>query len=189
MYLFGFYLDNGFNIGETEYDEGFHINLTLKSKELDPYFIGKHRNVKVKKPSLKKTKYWSDLLKKIESLSKNWLASSFILLNQPIEDQIKYEKNLEKLKGMILNDECEKKHNYLVMNFGPKRREYILVGYPYKNIDKDTRNGVMNDIVSSIKEQKNIRGYLIIGYNLNTENYPYSVIAGSLETEFLDILD
>ncbi len=189
MDLFGFYLDNGFNIGETEYDEGFHINLTLKSKELDPYFIGKHRNVKVKKPSLKKTKYWSDLLKKIESLSKNWLASSFILLNQPIEDQIKYEKNLEKLKGMILNDECEKKHNYLVMNFGPKRREYILVGYPYKNIDKDTRNGVMNDIVSSIKEQKNIRGYLIIGYNLNTENYPYSVIAGSLETEFLDILD
>jgi hypothetical protein len=75
------------------------------------------------------------------------------------------------------------------MNFGPKRREYILVGYPYKNIDKDTRNGVMNDIVSSIKQQKNIRGYLIIGYNLNTENYPYSVIAGSLETEFLDILD
>jgi hypothetical protein len=43
MDLFGFYLDNGFNIGETEYDEGFHINLTLKSKELDPYFIGKHR--------------------------------------------------------------------------------------------------------------------------------------------------
>lgn len=29
MDLFGFYLDNGFNIGETEYDKNFHINLTL----------------------------------------------------------------------------------------------------------------------------------------------------------------
>tara|TARA_R110002072_G_scaffold125944_2_gene262326 strand:+ start:70 stop:2409 length:2340 start_codon:yes stop_codon:yes gene_type:complete len=189
MDLFGFYLDNGFNIGETEYEEGFHINLTLKSKELDPYFIGKHRNVTVKKPALKKTKYWVDLLKRIESISQNWLASSYILLNLPIEDQIKYEKNLKKLKGMILNDDCEKKHNYLVMNFGPKRREYILVGYPYKNTDRETRNGVMNDIVSSIEKQKNIRGYLIIGYNLNTENYPYSVIAGSLETKFFDKLD
>lgn len=189
MDLFAFYLDNGFNIGETEYDEGFHINLTLKSKELDPFFIGKHRNVKVKKPNLKKTKYWTDLLKRIESISQNWLASSFILLNLPIEDQIKYEKNLRKLKRMILNDECEKKHNYLVMNFGPKRREYILVGYPYKNTDKETRNGIMNDIVSFIESQKNIRGYLIIGYNLNTENYPYSVIAGSLKTKFFDKLD
>ncbi|MDV7187721.1 hypothetical protein R3X25_10550 [Lutibacter sp. TH_r2] len=189
MDLFGFYLDNGFNIGETEYDDDFHINLTLKSKELDPYFIGKHRNVNVLKPKLKKTKYWADLLKRIESISKNWLVASFILLNQPIEDQIKYEKNLKKLKRMILNDECEKEHNFLQMNFGPKRREYILVGYPYLNIDKETRNGVINDIISSIEKQKNIRGYLIIGYNLNTENYPYSVLVGSLETKLFDKLD
>jgi len=187
--LFGFYLDNGFNIGETEYDEGFLINLTLKSKELDPYFIGKHRNVKVKKPSLKKTKYWADLLRKIKSSSQNWLASSYILLNMPKEDQIKYEKKLKELKGMVLNDECEKEHNYLYMDFGPKRRKYILIGYPYKNIDRETRNGVINDIVNSMENKDIIRGYLIIGYNLNAKDYPYSFIAGNLETKFFDKLD
>ena len=187
--LFGFYLDNGFNIGETEYDKGFHINLTLKSKELDPYFIGKHRNVKVKKPSLKKTQYWIDLLRKIKSSSQNWLASCYILLNMPKEDQIKYEKKLKELKGMVINDECEKEHNYLYMDFGPKRRKYILIGYPYKNIDRETRNSVINDIVNSMENQDIIRGYLIIGYNLDTKDYPYSFIAGNLETKFFDQLD
>jgi hypothetical protein len=97
MDLFGFYLDNGFNIGETEFDELNHIDLTLKSKELDPYFIGKSRGIDVKKPYLQKTKYWTDLLKKIENSSENWLMASYILLNLPKEDQIKFEKNLKKL--------------------------------------------------------------------------------------------
>jgi hypothetical protein len=189
MDLFGFYLDNGFNIGETEFDENFHIDLTLKSKELDPYFIGKHRNVEVEKPALQKTKYWSDLLSKIELNSQNWLVSSFILLNQPKEDQIKYEKKLKQLMHMVINDECEKKHNYLFMHFGPERRKYILVGYPYKDTDRQTRNGIINDIVSSINEQKNIKGYLIIGYDLDSSNYPYSVLVGSMKTNLFDKID
>ncbi len=189
MDLFGFYLDNGFNIGETEFEEVFHINLTLKSKELDPYFMGKYRNVEVKKPTLQKTEYWSDLLMKIESSSKNWLVSSFILLNLPIEDQAEYEKKLKQLMRMVINDECKEKHNYLFMHFGPERRKYILVGYPYKDTDKETRNGIINDIVDRIEEQENVKGYLIIGYNLNSLDYPYSVLAGSMKTRLFDKLD
>ncbi len=189
MDLFGFYLDNGFNIGETEFDQSFHINLTLKSKELDPYFIGKHRKVSVVKPVLKKTKYWSDLLSKIELNANNWLTTSFILLNLPKEDQIQYEKKLNQLKSMVKNNVCEKKHNYLFMHFGPERRKYILVGYPYKDIDKETRDGVINEIVGLIEEEKDVNGYLIIGYNLNTSNYPYSVLAGSIKTRLFDKLD
>jgi len=189
MDLFGFYLDNGFNIGETEFDENFHIDLTLKSKELDPYFIGKHRNVKVEKPALQKTKYWSELLQKIELNAKNWLVSSFILLNQLKEDQIEYEKKIKQLMAMVINDECEKKHNYLIMHFGPERRKYILVGYPYKDTDRKTRDGIINDIVWLIEEEDNVNGYLIIGYNLDSLDYPYSVLAGSMKTRLFDKLD
>jgi hypothetical protein len=38
--LLGLYLDNGFNIGEAEYKDKVLINMSLKSKELDPYFVG-----------------------------------------------------------------------------------------------------------------------------------------------------
>lgn len=189
MDLFGFYLDNGFNIGEVEYDNSTHINLTLKSKDLDPYFTGLYRGVQNKKPFLKKTDYWKKLLNKIEESSDNWLSASYILLNQPIEDQISYEKKLKELTSMVLNDECDKEHNYLIQNFGPERRKYILVGYPYKHINIATRNGVINDIVKSIEKESNVRGYLIIGYDLIRGHQPYSVIAGSFKTKFFDTLD
>jgi len=125
MDLFCFYLDHGFNIGDAEYDKSMHIDLTLKSKEIDPYFIGKQRGVDVKKPCLLKTKYWDDILKKRENKGNNWLMASYILLNMPKEDQLKYEKSLKKLTKMILDNKCEKKHNFSVMYFGPERRQYV----------------------------------------------------------------
>ncbi|SHH67537.1 hypothetical protein [Flavobacterium johnsoniae] len=69
--LFGFYLKNGFNIGEDEYNNSTYLNLTLLSKELDPYMIGKGRGIKVKKPFLQKTQYWSDTLNYINSNGNN----------------------------------------------------------------------------------------------------------------------
>jgi len=41
MDLLAFYLDNGFNIGEKEFDKDYYMILTMKSKELDPYYISK----------------------------------------------------------------------------------------------------------------------------------------------------
>jgi len=188
MDLFGFYLDNGFNIGEIEYSGSNHFNMTLKSKDIDPYMIGKHRGVEVKKPFLLKTKYWSDILKKLENKGSNWLMASYILLNLPKDDQIKFEKNLQKLIKMIIEGKCVKKHNWMEMFCGPGRRQYVIVGFPYLNIDRETRNAVINDITTSL-ENKNIRGLLILGYDLNSDNYPYSVIAGSLKAELFDSLE
>ncbi|MCC9064632.1 hypothetical protein [Flavobacterium piscisymbiosum] len=188
MDLFGFYLDNGFNIGETEYDDSNHIDMTLKSKEIDPYIIGKHRGINVKKPFLKKTKYCDDILKKLSQKSNNWLMASYILLNLPEDDQIKYETNLKRLTKMIIDGKCIKKHNWMEMVCGPKRRRYVIVGFPYKNIDIETRNAILNDITVSLDKRK-LRGFLILGYNLNSNEYPYSVLAGSFKTNFFDDLE
>lgn len=187
--LFAFYLDNGFNIGETEYDENLVINLTLKSKEIDPYFVGRERGVKVKKPFLQKTKYWNDVLTKLEKGSPNWLMASYILLNLPKEDQVKFEDNLKKLSNRVLKGKCEKPHNYMEMHCGPERRKFIIVGFPYINITKETRNDVINQIVASYENDENIRGLLILGYNLGGFNYPYTLVGGSLKTNFFDELN
>jgi len=187
--IFGFYLDNGFNIGETEYDTKLLINLTLKSKALDPYYIGKSRNVNVKKPQLKKTKYWSELLLKVEQSCKNWLIINYILLNLPKEDQQKFEKNLKTLTKRILDGKCKKRHNYMILNAGPPRRKYAIVGYPYFNTDKTTRNEIMNDIAASLSEKNEFRGYLILGYNLNEPHLPYSVVAYGFDENLYDALE
>lgn len=188
MDLFGFYLDNGFNIGEDEYNDSMIFNLTLKSKDIDPYILGTKRGVKVKKPILQKSDYWNDILLYINGRTQEWLSSSFIMLNTQREDQIKFEKNLVKIKKMVFDGKVSKPHNWMEMVCGPDRRKYILIGYPYKDIDKSTRDGVINDIIRS-HEKDDIRGVLIFGYNLNNENYPYSILAGSLKNDFFDNLE
>jgi len=187
--LFAFYLDHGFNIGDTEYDGLNRFELTGKSKELDPYFIGKNRGINVKKPILTKTKYWQDLLNKIELRTKNWLINSFILLNLPEEDQKDYERNLKILKNRILKGKVEKKYNYMLMKVGPERRRYTLVGFPYKDIDRETRNNLINDRIAEAINDKESRGVIVLGYDLNYNHYPYTVIAGSYESNLFDSLE
>ncbi len=187
--LLGFYLENGFNIGETEYDQTFHIDLTLSSKAIDPYYTAKERDIDVKKPSLEKTKYWSDLLKRAEQSKHNRLISSFILLSLPKEDQLKFERKIKELKQLVLKDKLEKKHNYMQMSIGPERRSFVLIGYPYKDVSTEVRNDVIGDIIHSLESDENLKGYLVIGYNLNADHYPYSVLAGSINTKLFDKLE
>src|SRR3546814_19654798 len=60
--LLGFYLDNGFNIGDTEYSQDIVLNMALKSKELDPYFVGSREGHPVPKHRLAMTDWWDAIL-------------------------------------------------------------------------------------------------------------------------------
>jgi len=188
MDLFAFYLDTGFNIGDTEYNDTHHLNLTLKSKEIDPYIIGKSRGVIVKKPGLLMTRYWSDILNKIEAdKGRMWLQSSYALLNASEDDQKMFEKNFDKLKSMLRNGKAPKKHNWVMMACGPERRRYVIIGYPYQNITKEERNDMLSEIITHEKVQ-GCRSIVIIGQDIGRPHYPYTLLAGRLETNFFDSL-
>ncbi|SHH67513.1 hypothetical protein [Flavobacterium johnsoniae] len=81
-----------------------------------------------------------------------------------------------------------KPHNWVSLTCGPERRQYTIVGYPYKDIDTATRNNVLDQILE-LESKNNLRGVVVLGYNLNNPNYPYSFIAGNLETNLFDKLD
>lgn len=186
--LFGFYLDNAFNIGENEFDQKLYMNLTLKSKELDPYILGTQRGKTVKKPSLLKTKYWNDVLNYLNENGKLWLQSTYILLHVPIEDQRMFEKKFDQLKDMVLKKKTGKQHNWMSLYCGPERRKYLIIGYPYMDISKEVRNDMVSQILHREKKE-GIRGILIIGCDLRVKTYPYNFIAGTTETDFFDDLN
>uniref|UniRef100_UPI003B9F39C4 hypothetical protein n=1 Tax=Agrobacterium tumefaciens TaxID=358 RepID=UPI003B9F39C4 len=78
--LLGFYLDNGFNIGDTEYSQDIVLNMALKSKELDPYFVGSREGHSVSKPRLAMTDWWNAILNRLsEARFDGWLETGFIL--------------------------------------------------------------------------------------------------------------
>lgn len=185
--LLSFYLENGFNIDETEYNSEIMIDLILKSKEIDPYFEGINRGVKVNKPGLEMTEWWKDILNKLSNKKpKNWLETSFILLNSTKKNQEKFEKTLRGLKKRIRTGKVDKKHNWVTFLFGPKRKSFAVIGYPYVTINKEERNNIIMNILHS-EEAKKSKGSVIIGINVNKEDYPYSILAGRLDTQLFNI--
>lgn len=188
MDLLGLYLENGFNIGEVEYSDDHAFYLALKSKEFEPYIDAKHSGKKMDKPSLAMTKWWRDMLNRIADRKiDGWIETSFILLNSTEEDQQKFEQGFNKLAPKVRRGKVLKPHNWVMFLSGPERRRYAIAGYPYITDDKALRNTIMDDIVHSEDAEK-ARGAVVIGVNLNRNDYPYSVLARRLSTELFDKL-
>lgn len=188
MDLLSFYLDNGFNIGESEYKGDIALNMTGKSFELNPFFIGKSEGVSIAQPELSMTTWWKDILIQIHRRKpQNWLETSYILLNSTKEDQEKFIKALEILRKRILKGRTEKPHNWVNFLSGPPRRRYSIVGYLYTTEDKELRNNIIATILQQ-EGKDEVRGVVVIGSNINRYDYPYSVLAGKLDTDLFDDL-
>jgi len=188
MDLLSFYLDDGFNIGATEYEGDVAINMLSKSKELDPFFIARSQGLSIPKPELSMTSWWKDILSQIHKRRpQNWVETAYILLNSAKEDQEKFIKSLDILKERIRKGRTEKPHNWVSFLSGPPRRRYSIVGYIYTTEDRELRNSIMSTILQQESKDK-IRGVVIIGINLNRSDYPYSVLAGKLDTDLFDDL-
>ncbi len=186
--LLGFYLDNSFNIGETEYAQDVVLNIGLKSKELDPYVVAKSEGKVVERPRLAMTQWWRDLINRIAAKKpEGWVEMCFVLLNSSKDDQEKFEKALGRLKGRIRKGRIEKPHNWVAFLSGPERRRYLIAGYPYETEDRSLRNNIMNQIIDD-ESAANTRGAVIIGVKMGSKDYPYSVLANRASTDLFDVL-
>ena len=186
--LLGFYLDTGFNIGQDEYAKNAMLNMLLKSKELDRYFVGSREGKKVKKPSLSMTTWWRDILTRISEVRLDgWIETGFIMLNIPKEDQEKFEREFKALVRRVKHGNVDMPHNFVIGKFGPDRRRYVLAGYPYTTIDKQVRNSVIDELIHG-EFNEGVRGIAVIGVNLNSPSYPYSVLARMAATNLFDTL-
>lgn len=186
--LLGFYLDTGFNVGQDEYTKNSVLNMLLKSKELDPYFVGSREGKKVKKPSLSMTTWWRDILTRISEVRLDgWIETGFILLNIPVGDQVKFEREFKALVQRVKQGNVDMPHNFVIGKFGPDRRRYVLAGYPFTTIDKQVRNSVIDELIHS-EFNEGVRGIAVIGVNLNSPSYPYSVLARRAATDLFDTL-
>lgn len=189
MDILAFYLNNGFNIGESEYQKDCEYHLALWSKELDPYVVGTSEGRIIEKPRIKQTQWWKDILEfASRKKTTGWVESCYIMHNFPYDDQLRFEKELKKLKQQIINGDIEKPHNWGVFVSGAERRRFAVAVYPYTTEDVGLRNSIMDHIFTDTEKQYALRGMIVIGQNLNARNYPYSVIARKTATDLFDTL-
>jgi len=186
--LLSFYLDNGFNIGNAEYDQKLALNIGLKSKELDPYFIGSREGKPVEKPHLRMSHWWRAILNKIsETRVQGWMETGFILLNTTEQDQAQFEAAFKKLARQVRLGKTSKAHNWVVWKSGPERRLYVLIGFPYTTSDRELRNSVLAEAIDG-QSMHLVRGVAAIGLNILTPHFPYDVLARRASTNLFDTL-
>lgn len=183
--LLAWYLDEGFSLGAKESMYGF-FNVSLKSKELDNYFIGTANNEKVTKPSLRMTKWWKDMVTRLEEKQLSmWAENSYILFNIPIDAQMKFEKLINKLKAKVVAGKAEFRHNWIAMASSEEERQFYICGYCYQSQVRDERDTIMSNILSD-SGMDQAKGKLVIGINIDEEHYPYSVLGCYLMSELFD---
>ncbi|MFA5825930.1 MAG: hypothetical protein WC825_08155, partial [Gallionellaceae bacterium] len=186
--LLAFYLDNGFNIGDAEYSGELAINMSMKSKELDPYFIGMSEGKEIQKPEVGMTRWWKDILDAISNkMTDGWVETGFILLNSTKVDQEQFEAKFKEMMLVIKQGKADKAHNWVLFSSGPQRRRYLIAGYPYTTADKDIRNDVIGEILSD-ENIGTARGCAVIGVQLDRLDYPYTVFARRASTNLFDTL-
>jgi len=181
MDLLVFYLQTGFNIGESEFN-GQPLMLSGASRELEPYYLVKldlhdlAESSTVQKPRSRRTQWWHDIITKLDSRKvPGWTEIAYTLLNVSFDDQKKFERGFEKVKRETnVRWQKEGHLNSLILFNGPPQRKEIVIAFAYKNVDKETRNNRMKNAAIEAVENVNLETALVIGMD---GVYPYSVLA------------
>lgn len=176
--LLAFYIDTGFNIGETEFD-GTRLYLWAMSKLFDPYFMGWWSGQDAPKPRRRLTRWWKAILRQIERRRvPRWTELGSILLNVSYDDQVKFKKGFNRIQRNVQRHwQQPGHHNFIVLLNGPPQRRDAIVGLAYKRVTKKQRNQWMENAAADAMQEAPTNRALVIGIDVEQRDYPYSVMA------------
>lgn len=175
--LLAFYLDTGFNFGADENKTPF-INFTIKSKELDPYFVAKARGKVVAKPKLNLSTWWRDIIITIcKRKPKHWVEMGYVLLNVSKKAQKDFKNGFHQLIKRIRQKQVEHPINFATMITEPENRSYAIAVYPYTETDKQERDNTLRRIIEEVDTDYSVLGIVSFGISMVNPNYPYNVSA------------
>lgn len=171
--LLAFYLLTGFNIGDAEFN-GMPIILHGESQKLDNYYL----NLTGIKPWPRRTKYWQDILLKLEKgMIPGWTEISNILLNVSFEDQQTIEKRFIKIKKTTKNKWGDPSlENIIAFANGPIQRRDLIIFIAYKELSKENRDNLIRNAAFKAMNKYNLDNALILGVDIDSAHYPYSFL-------------
>jgi hypothetical protein len=179
--LLGFYLQTGFNFGDTDFNNTFVQLYGVSEEILDSYLTTKHLGEQNPKPLPRRTEWWQDIIDRIDNLKPlRWIEVSLTLLNVSFEDQIAFEKKINEVKDIVAKEWKQKNHTNYV-SFYNKTAEELIIGYCYNNISIAERDNLISLISREVMEKIGLNKATVIGIDVYTKIYPY----GNLTITFI----
>lgn len=171
-----FYLETGFSINLN--DMNAKVNIYGASERLDKYYLNKYFGQSYVKPKPKRSKLWTDILKKIEEKGfAGWTDGAYILLNVDYKAQISTETNLRRMKP-IVNKKWGLPNLINSINIKTETLSQIEVVsfFLYRNMPNDERNNAIQNHVQRIISEDKATRVLVVGINASVNSYPYSCL-------------
>ena len=191
--LLAFYIDNGFNIGDAEYD-GTPLFIYGISEQLHPYFMRAWSGDKAAKPGRRYTKWWRRIINRMEEQPIiRWSEIGYMLLNLSYEEQELFEKQFRRVRRDVINGKfAPAPGGGYVMPSGAEKRRGIVIGLAYKGVEKEQRNNMIAEIALEAFRKEPVGKVLVIGVNAERafeDTYPYGVLTCVFREELADLLD
>ena len=146
------------------------------AEPIDEYYVALDFSIIRKKPRLKQTTWWHDILSRLETKRPQyWLEASIMLLNYPIDEQAKAENAFRKIKKHVQKNWRSQKHMNSVIMAPPHNRQDALALLAFKRRNWPHRHDLMKNIAASVFRDTHTTRCLVIGTNIDSEQYPYSI--------------
>jgi hypothetical protein len=178
--LLALYVDNGFNIGEMEYD-GTPFVIYGMSDTLAPYYMSKWAGKDHAKPKRPYTKWYKMILDRMDKEpTARWSEIGYMLLSLSFEEQVFFEQEFRRVRKNISKPKPKRSFgNAYVLLSGPKARRNAIIGLAYKTIAKEKRDAMMFEAAIPAFQKEPIDRALAIGVNVERvigETYPYGFL-------------
>lgn len=178
--LLAFYIDNGFNIGDAEYN-GTPLFIYGISEQLDPYFMRAWTGDKAAKPRRRYTKWWQRIINRMEDKPiARWSEIGYMLLNLSYEEQEFFEKQFRRVQREVkTNRSAPDPGRAYVMLSGAGQRMNAVVGLAYKGVTKEQRHNMLLEGALPAFQKAKVKKALVIGVNVEktiNDEYPYGIM-------------
>jgi len=148
--ILGLYLENGLNIASVQ-DKDMGMFLMEMAEVIDEYYVALDFNITRKKPRLKQTPWWRDILSRLETKRPQyWLEASIMLLNYPIDEQAKAERLFKRIKKHVQKNWRNPRHMNSVIVAPPHNRQDALALVAFKKQNWPRRHDLMKDIAAGV---------------------------------------
>ncbi len=172
--ILGLYLDTGLNIASLDKGENSVLAVGM-SKKIDDYFQAKEKQINIRKPRRRLTKWFSDMRDRLASIRpERWTEAALMLLDVAFEDQKNIESHFSKISRARTKD---RKNQNTTAAYPPDWRKTGFACVAYFEDERDHRHNMMSNAANGVFENSRAERCLVIGRNLSRpKNYPYETL-------------
>lgn len=125
--LLGFYLQTGFNVGESEFSNKHLLDVTGLSDPIDRWHYRVEAGLSASKPRPARTSWWEAMLTRVEVRGgARWAEIGVAMCNVAVEDQRSFEGALTELRQAVRTGRRPPSDFVAFQNGPPQRRDHFI---------------------------------------------------------------